>query len=65
MRYPVWMVSVEAGFVANRLSVQMANETQLMLMALSSIPNMGADPKGTKRVAKSLEKLLKGMMDGE
>ena len=65
MRYPVGMVSVEAGFVAKRLSVQLATQTSLMQMTLSSIPNMNVDKKGTGRVAKELQKLLKEMLDGE
>lgn len=65
MRYPVGMVSVEAGFVAKRLSVQLATQTSLMRMALSSIPNMNVDVKATRRENNDLKKLLKEMLDGE
>lgn len=65
MRYPVGMVSVEAGFVAKRLSVQLATQTSLIQMALSSVPNMNVKKGGTDRVAKELQKLLKEMLDGE
>lgn len=59
------MVFVEAGIVANRIGVQMATNTSLIKMALSSIPNMNVKPAGTTRAAKELGELLKDMMDGE
>lgn len=65
MRYPVGMVFVEAGIVARRIGVQMATQTSLLQMALSSIPNPNVKPAGTKRAAKDLSDLLKGMLDGE
>ena len=65
MRYPVAMVSVEASFVAKRIGVQLASEISLLQMALSTVPNMNVKPAGTKRAAKELTDLLKGLMDGE
>ena len=65
MRYPVGMVFVEAGIVAKRIGVQMASQTSLLQMALSTIPNMNVKPAGTKRAAKDLGNVLKDMMNGE
>lgn len=65
MRYPVGMVSVEASFVAKRLSVQVATKTTLLQMALSTLPNMNVKPAGTNRAVKTLKNLLKEMLDGE
>ena len=65
MRYPVGMVFVEASIVAKRIGVQMASQTSLLQMALSTIPNMNVKPAGTKRAAKDLGDLLKEMMNGE
>lgn len=65
LRYPVSMVFVEASIVASRIGVQMATQTSLLKMALSSIPNMNVKPAGTTRAAKELAELLKDMLDGE
>lgn len=65
MRYPVGMVFVEASIVAKRIGVQMASQTSLLQMALSTIPNMNVKPAGTKRAAKDLSNVLKDMMNGE
>lgn len=65
MRYPVWMVFVEAGIVAKRIGVQLAAQISLMQMALSSVPNVNVKHTGTKRAAKDLGDLLKEMMNGE
>lgn len=65
MRYPVGMVFVEASIVAKRIGVQMASQTSLLQMALSTIPNMNVKPAGTKRAAKDLSDVLKDMMNGE
>lgn len=65
MRYPVGMVFVEASIVAKRIGVQMASQTSLLQMALSTIPNMNVKPAGTKRAAKDLGNVLKDMMNGE
>ncbi len=51
--------------MVNRINAQMATEITLLQMALSSIPNMSVKGSATKRAAKDLHKLLKGMIDGE
>lgn len=59
------MVFAEANIVVRRINAQLAAETSLMQMALSTIPSMGVDVKFTKRAAAELTKQLKGMIDGE
>lgn len=59
------MVFAEAKYVVRRINAQLAAQTSLLQMALSSIPNQSVKPSATKRAAKELEKHLKGMVDGE
>ncbi|UVK46817.1 hypothetical protein BPNPMPFG_002527 [Mesorhizobium sp. AR07] len=65
LRYPVSMVFAEAGYVVKRINAQMAAQTSLLQMALSTIPNESVKPAATQKAAKELMKHLKGMIDGE
>lgn len=65
LSYPVWMVFVEASFVVKRINAQMAAETSLLQMALSTVPNQSTKPAFWTRAAKALKEHLKGMVDGE
>ena len=58
------MVSAEAKYVVSRINAQMAAETGLLQMALSSIPNMGVKSAATKKAAAELVKTLKAMKNG-
>ena len=59
------MVFAEAEHVVRRINAQMASEISLLQLALSSIPNMSVKPSGTKKAAKELTKVLKGLIHGE
>ena len=64
MRYPAWKVSEEARFVVERMNAQMATQTALFQMALSSIPSMSVKPAATKKATKAFEKQIKELIHG-
>lgn len=58
------MVSEEAQIVTHRINAQMASQTALFQMALSSVVRMGVDVRSTKKAAKDLNARLKDMING-
>lgn len=64
-KYPLPMVFSEAKLVARRQDVQLGSAMVLLVKAISAQPNMNVAPAATKRAGKELEKLLKGLLNGE
>ncbi|MER9524084.1 hypothetical protein NKI96_10910 [Mesorhizobium sp. M0292] len=50
--------------MVKRINAQMAAETSLLQMALSTVPNQSVKAAHTNRAVKELTKHLKGMTDG-